>query len=222
MTRCAFILLILIQFILAGCKPNDPPVVAIPVDPASIGLDTNWHIGYSAGNTYTPDQFRPCTVTDKSHVIVMCHPARGQSGYYPYTGRNNSATTQTDATNNWAAKAGEIVMEGSNDGQYSMLYFKVPATGMYKIKAVFEGIHFGLPSTDVHILHNSQSLFDDFIEGYGGDTLYHGITGSHPVTSYEDTIQLNKDDTITFAVGYGSNKTHYSDTTGLQVSIDII
>ena len=92
----------------------------------------------------------------------------------------------------------------------------------YKIKATFTGIHFNLSSTDVHILLNAQSIFDDIIEGYGGDSLFHAISGSHPVASYEQTIQLNKNDIITFAVGYGSNKNHYNDTTGLLLYIEAI
>lgn len=221
MTRAYFLFLLMFtQLLLLGCKPEEVSVDPIPVDPALIGLDANWQIGYSIGNTCRADQFRASTIADQSHVIVMCHPGGGPWGYYPYIGRNMDVVTQTNSVTNWAARAGEIVMEGSNNGQYSMLRFKVPATGTYKINAVFEGVHYGLSSTDVHILHNSQSLFDALIEGYGGDASYHAITGASPVASYDETLQLNKDDVIIFAVGYGANKNHYNDTTGLIVSID--
>lgn len=220
MTRFCFVfLLIPVQLFLGGCK-RDEASNPIPVDPSLIGLNSDWQIGYSAGNMLTPGQFRPNTFVDQSDVIIMCHPSSEPSGYYPYIGRNMDVTTQTDVTASWAAKSSQFVMEGSNSGQFSMLRFKVPVAGKYKIKAVFEGIHFGLSSTDVHILHNSLSLFDEFIEGYGGDAQYHSITGSNPSASYEDTLQLNKYDTIIFAVGYGKNKTHYNDTTGLIVSIE--
>ena len=48
-------------------------------------------------------------------------------------------------------------MEASNSGQYSLIRFVAPKLGTYRITARFEGIHFGLSSTDVHVLHNAAS-----------------------------------------------------------------
>jgi hypothetical protein len=205
---------------------NDPEHVIpmiIPIDLSFVKNPAgNWQIGYSLNDTITSEQFQFDTFVDTSYIIGLWHPASGQIGYYPYIGQNRTKTTQVDRSNSWAAKAGEIVMEGSNIGQYSMLRFVVPFSGMYKIKAVFEGIHFRISSTDVHILLNTQSLFNDIIDGYGGDSLYHAISGLHPTAPYEAIIQLNKNDIITFAVGYGSNKNHYNDTTGLLVYVEAI
>ena len=112
-------------------------------------------------------------------------------------------------------------MEGSNTGQYSMLEFIVPASGNYKITAVFEGVHIGLSSTDVHILMNDLHLFDDIIDGYGGDPSFTAQKGSHPVAAWTSTIYLKKGEVLTFALGYGPNKTFYNDTTGLMLSIEM-
>ena len=44
----------------------------------------------------------------------------------------------------------------------------------------------------------------------------------HPAASYSGTIRLEAKDTLTFAVGYGKNKTHFNDTTGLFVRVILI
>ena len=110
-------------------------------------------------------------------------------------------------------------MEASNSGQYSLIRFTAPHNGTYEIIAQFSGIHFGLSSTDVHVLHNATSLFDAEIEGYGGDPSFHKIEGANPTARYSGRIRLKADDTVTFACGYGRNRTHYGDTTGLFVRI---
>ena len=92
-------------------------------------------------------------------------------------------------------------MEASNTGQYSLIRFVAPVAGTYKITARFEGVHFGLSSTDVHVLHNSASLFDADIAGYGGDPAFHAVQGASPTASYSGKVSLRANDTVTFAVG---------------------
>jgi len=113
-------------------------------------------------------------------------------------------------------------MEASNSGQYSLIRFTVPASGKYSVEARFAGIHFGLSTTDVHVLHNAESLFDADIDGYGGDPAFHQIQGAHPTATFSGVIRLIAGETMTFAVGYGRNKTHYSDTTGLSAKITLV
>jgi hypothetical protein len=110
-------------------------------------------------------------------------------------------------------------MEASSSGQYSLIRFVAPARGTYKITARFEGIHFGLSSTDVHVLYNATSLFDAEIEGYGGDPAFHAVEGITPTAAYSGQIDLKANDTVTFACGYGKNKTNFSDTTGLFAQV---
>ena len=140
-------------------------------------------------------------------------------GYYPYVAFNAAKETRFGSSNGWAARAGEVAMEGSNSGQYSLIRFVAPATGRYRITARFAGIHFSLSSTDVHVLHNSRSLFDAEIEGYGGDPAFHKIEGANPSAAYSGEIELKAGDTVTFACGYGKNKTNFNDTTGLFAQV---
>ena len=44
-------------------------------------------------------------------------------------------------------------------------------------------------------------------------------TSSNPRADYSGQIEMKAGDTITFAVGYGKNKTHFGDTTGLFAKI---
>ncbi len=181
-----------------------------------------WQYGYSLTNSLDPAQFELDKYADTSDPIGFWHPAKSEGngpGYYPYVAFNPTAQSRPNATNGWAARAGEIAMEGSNTGQYSIVRFVTPAPGTYKIAARFEGIHYHLSSTDVHVLHNSKPLFDAEIDGYGGDPGFHPIQGSNPAASYSGSVPLKAGDIITFAVGYGRNKTHYNDTTGLSAEI---
>src|SRR5215470_4096553 len=139
-----------------------------------------WEYGYSATNSLAVDQFR---VDQKSAIkgpIGFWHPFQGDEpgpGYYPYIAYNSTRHTQV-GSKGWAISAGEIAMEGSNTGQYSLVRFVAPRAGNYSVNAKFAGIHFGLSTTDVHVLQNGISVFDADIVGYGGDTTFHKIEGS--------------------------------------------
>jgi hypothetical protein len=113
-------------------------------------------------------------------------------------------------------------MEASDSGQYSIVRFIAPSTGLYAIKAEFAGAHFGLSTTDVHVLHNVASLFAADIQGYGGDPAAHRIEGASPTASYSGRVPLKIRDAVSFAVGYGKNKTHFGDTTGLYARIVLL
>jgi hypothetical protein len=190
-----------------------------------------WQYGYSETNSLAPDQFRVDTQSNRTDMqcdptgsIGFWHPAANQgpgAGYYPYVA-HNAATQAVVGCKGWAVRPGEIAMEASNSGQYSLVRFTAPVTGTYEVSAQFEGIHYGLSTTDVHVLHNGTSLFDADIEGYGGDPAFHKVEGASPTASYSGKIVLNANDTVTFAVGYGKNKTNYGDTTGLFARVSLV
>ena len=131
-----------------------------------------WQYGYSATKSLAPGEFRVNTYTEKQGTVGFWHPLTNNgpgAGYYPYVAANTTNETQLGSQKGWAVRAGQAAMEGSNIGQYSLVRFTVPQSGQYRISAQFEGIHFGLSTTDVHVLRNAESLFDADIEGYGGD-----------------------------------------------------
>jgi hypothetical protein len=190
-----------------------------------------WQYGYSATNSLNPDQFRVDTQSDRVDMkcdstgsIGFWHPAANNGpgpGYYPYVAYNTTKQPQVGCKG-WAVRPGEVAMEGSNSGQYSLVRFVAPVAGTYKVSAQFTGIHYGLSTTDVHVLHNGTSLFDADIDGYGGDPAFHKVQGANPTANYSGQVELNANDTVTFAIGYGKDKTNSSDTTGLFAKVVLL
>lgn len=178
-----------------------------------------WEYGYSTTASLAPDRFFAYTMADASAPILFRYPGAPS---WPYVAFNPTNATVTDPTNSWALRPGELALEASNDGRYSLVRFVCPRAGRYRVSADFAGIHFRSPSTDVHVLVGAKSVFDADIDGYGGDLAFHERGGSHPTARYEDTLALAAGDVLTFAVGYGRNRTHFNDTTGLRLDIDRI
>jgi hypothetical protein len=184
-----------------------------------------WQYGYSATNSLDPAEFRFDKYADPAGPVGFWHPSVSSGpgpGWYPYVAYNTTRQTQRGSNNGWSVRPGQVAMEGSNTGQYSLIRFVAPAAGTYNVTARFEGVHFGLSSTDVHVLQNSVSLFDADIAGYGGDPAFHAVQGASPTALYSGKVKLRANDIVTFAVGYGKNKTNYCDTTGLVVRIDLL
>jgi hypothetical protein len=184
-----------------------------------------WQYGYSDTTSLAPDQFRLDKNVDATGTVVFWHPDSNHGpgpGYYPYVAYNPTRQTQMGSSNGWSARAGEVAMEAGITGQYSLVRFVAPASGRYTVSAQFAGVHFGLSTTDVHVLHNGTSLFDADIDGYGGDPSFHKVQGSNPTADYSGQVDLKAGDTVTFAVGYGKNKTNYGDTTGLFARVVLL
>jgi hypothetical protein len=184
-----------------------------------------WQYGYSANNSLAPDQFRLDKQADTTGPVGFWHPETNQGpgvGYYPYIAYNTTKQSQAwPSPNGWVVRGGEIAMEASNSGQYSMVRFVAPVAGTYKISAQFEGVHVW-STTDVHVLHNESSLFAADIDGYGGDPAFRKVEGASPSAAYSGQIKMKANDTVTFAVGYGKNKTNSGDTTGLFARVVLL
>jgi hypothetical protein len=63
----------------------------------------------------------------------------------------------------------------------------------------------------------SEQNMPQFVDG--GDPAFHEIKGTSPTAAYKGRVRLKAHDIVTFAVGYGKNKTNYCDTTGLFARI---
>jgi len=70
-------------------------------------------------------------------------------------------------------------------------------------------------------MKRGDTLFSADIDGYGGDPAFHPVVGRTPVATYAGTFDLQAGDTVDFAVGYGSNRNHYNDTTGLSARFEL-
>jgi hypothetical protein len=173
----------------------------IAIDAGTVGF---WHPNSAGGS-----------------AVPKSDPDDGGGGYYPYVAENPSAGVYEYASS-WALRPGEVAMEASNAGQYAVVQFVAPTTGTYLVQARFEGIHFRLSTTDVHVLENQAERFSFEIDGYGGDPASFPVQGNSPATDYVQSLALRSGDVLTFAVGYGSDKTNYNDTTGLFAHLTLM
>lgn len=182
-----------------------------------------WRYGYTTGAEPAVDQVALDTFVPDSggDPVAFWHPyetAIVGAGYYPYVAENAGDVAVSEEAS-WAVRAQEVAMEGSNSGQYSVVQFVAPRPGTYQVHAHFEGIHFRLSTTDVHVLAGDAGIFAASIDGYGGDPAFHAVEGGNPAADYDGAVPLQVGDLVTFAIGYGRNKTNYNDTTGLTARI---
>jgi hypothetical protein len=134
------------------------------------------------------------------------------SSYSPNATHNGTGTINNEHwTITW--QPGQFSLHPGDNGVYSHARWTAPSAGIVDIAAMFTGIdHYYGTTTDVHILHNGNSLFDGLVNGYGN-------TSSFSTTT---SIDVGLGDTIDFAVGYGSNNNPTCDTTALSATISFI
>lgn len=95
-------------------------------------------------------------------------------------------------------------------GEYALVRWTAPEACNISIASVFTGLSVAQPTTtDVHILHNNQSIFDNFVEGFGDES----------AVRFDTNLAVFQDDTIDFAVGFGRDRSYSYDTTGLAATI---
>jgi hypothetical protein len=97
----------------------------------------------------------------------------------------------------------------ASDDTFAVLRYTVTVPGLYQISGAYRGQDTNGTTTDVHILVNGASAFDSEVTGY--------LDPSKQTFSLLGA--LNANDTIDFAVGFGTNGTYFYDSTGLQGTI---
>ncbi len=104
-----------------------------------------------------------------------------------------------------------MVFGPGQQDQNAVLRFTAPASGNYKVQAVFWGDDFvGPTTTDVHVLHNGVGLYTGEVTGFGRPS---------SDQSFTTTISVAAGDTIDFAVGYGTDGNYFYDNTGFSAVI---
>src|SRR5260370_11560576 len=163
-----------------------------------------WQYGYSASNSLAPDQIRVDEHADTTGAVGFWHPDANDGpgpGYYPYIAYNTTKQSQVwPSPNGWVVRGGEVAMEASNSGQYSLVRFVAPVAGTYKISAQFAGVHVWA-TTGVHVLHNGTSLFDAHIDGDGGEPAFRKVQGASPTRGYSGQNQRRANNTVQLVIG---------------------
>ena len=113
----------------------------------------------------------------------------------------------------WPAHS--VSLHPGAQGEYSTLRFAAPDTGTYHIQSVFRGTA-PFTTTDVHVLHNKQSVYDNYIN----------LQARGDRCKYENQLTLQKGQTVDFVVGWGREYgyggwlgSRWIDNTMLEVSI---
>lgn len=105
---------------------------------------------------------------------------------------------------------GSLILHPGANGEKSVVRFSAPATGTYVVSSMFSPADVFFGGTDVHVLVNGHSVFDDVVSG-----------GHDPVF---DSVPLNllAGDTIDFLVGFGDNGTYFNDSTRLDATVSAL
>jgi hypothetical protein len=129
-------------------------------------------------------------------------PADAPSAYY-------NPTTNAIAVGGPVYGSGEFGLYPGPGGEYSVARFTAPVTGPYYLIGSFFGQEPYGTTTDVHILTNDVSVFDGQVTGFGPGA----------GTSFDLRVTLSAGDHLDFAVGYGTNRNFYNDSTALSAQI---
>jgi hypothetical protein len=164
-----------------------------------------WTYGYSTtlgGSliTYT-DSYSVSGIDFWSNNSIPLNP--------PVVGHN--ATGSPIIPGSFIVGAGQAMFHPGMNNEYSIYRFTAPSAGRYQLMSAYEGIDFAGTTTDVHVLHNSNVIFNGLVNGFG--------SGSG--TAYNTSLVLAVGDTVDFAVGYGFNGRFHNDSTAIQAKLAV-
>jgi hypothetical protein len=131
----------------------------------------------------------------------------GNVSGFPLTLANTSGSTFTSGTVTYSTDY--INLHPASDDTFAVLRYTITVPGAYLISGAFRGQDINGTSSDVHVLVNGASAFDSEVTGY--------LDPSKQTFSLLGAFNAN--DTIDFAVGFGTNGTYFYDSTGLQGTI---
>jgi hypothetical protein len=171
-----------------------------------------WSYGYLApGPVPDPTTF---TVYLEPFKVANADPPNAVDGWRvssefdpPSVTHNGTATPGIESGTNITWAPGQLAFHPGPSGEYSVVRWTAPMGGTYAITATFTGIDGTPTSTDMHILHNSDELFEAIVNDY---QIPH---------AFSTTRSVAVGDTIDFLVGFGPNEDYFSDTTALDVRI---
>ncbi len=121
---------------------------------------------------------------------------------------NHNGTAGVISFSNTVFLPGQLTLHPGSAGEKSIVRWTAPASGSMDINAVFAGRALNPTTTDIHVLHNSVSLFDGLVNNFNV---------GHPFST--TSIGVAMGDTIDFKVGFGSNNNFNGDTTSLDAVI---
>ena len=124
----------------------------------------------------------------------------------PCVTHNPTASVRSMANIRW--EPGRLSFHPGAKGEYSVVRWTSPETGEYSVHTRFLGIDQSGTTTDVHVLHLGQPVFDGWIN----------LHGQGKQAAFDRKLAVAKGQTLDFVVGWG-NGTHVCDSTGLEAQL---
>ncbi len=147
----------------------------------------------------------PGTVQDHPLAGMRSWHSSGLGGSDPCVTHNPTDQTRSMADIRW--EPGRLASHPGPRGEYSVVRWQAAESGPHQIEARFLALD-EQTTTDVHLLHNGQSVWEGRIR----------LEGHGPQAAFTEQLTVEKRDTIDFVVGWGDGS-HISDTTGLEIQV---
>ena len=214
-SRYVIVLAILAVFMTAGyCQCDSWDVSAGFWQDSSINPNGVWTYGYKTTLTGDITPYTSIEVGDGRQPGWVMPGGTSVAG-------GVAKNVSNEAFQGWSwVEPGMVLMHPGSGGQFSIIRWTSPIDGYVKIDAVFSGQHPNWTTTDVHVLHNTNSLFSQQVNGFAGTAPnYTDRAGSSPVQAFSGRERVSTGDTIEFCVGYGSNNNYGCDGTGISATI---
>ena len=193
---------------LLAAQESAPVKVADMVADFSIGRGNpngNWSYGSSGA---LDSAFTKSTVPINSGDLICWGATQGT----PCTSTQR-AIIKNRSQGNITPLAGIVIpnnvlhLHPGQNGEYAVVRWTAPEAGLYTVSGFFEGLNSRPTSTDVHVVMNSETVFDAEVS-----------TFMNPM-NFDVTHVLRAGDTIEFAVGFGSDRNFFYDSTGVSAKI---
>lgn len=171
----------------------------------SVGSNPNgvWSYGWESS---LGQQFNFDTIVNSFVGGQLIAWQSGQSGdLNPGVYLNTTGNYVQPGSNIWQPH--QLILHPGSGGQDSILRWTVPTSGTFSFNTGFIGQDTVGTSTDVHLLVDSNSIFNG------------GVYGYLATQSFNTTLTLNAGDTVDLAVGDGSDGNYYYDSTGVSETI---
>jgi len=133
---------------------------------------------------------------------MRCWTSSALGGTEPCVTHNPTDQVRTLSNIRW--EPGRLSFHPGAKGEYTVVRWTAPQAGRYTVQVRFLAID-PAATTDVHVLHNGQGVFNDALQ----------LDGRGAEAAYEGQLQLAAGDTVDCVVGWG-NGTHVCDSTGLE------
>ena len=179
---------------------------------ADFSATTNPSSGWSYGFLSTIDNSFTASGTVTNYaagdVVKAWSPNTGANTFWPTVGLNTGAAPAAFGNANAVhLAAGQGLLHPGPTGDFAAARYTVAADTTALLSTTFSGIDDVGTTTDVHVLLNGISLFDETVVGFG------------TTRSYSATLALQAGDILDFTVGWGTNFNYVDDSTGFYATL---